>query len=776
MLVDNNNCPHHPSKNTKNLKETLPNESRKLAAIMFTDIKDFSKKMQSDEVATIRLLGIHNEMMMIAIAKHRGYVIKTIGDAFLVSFESVIGATQCAIEAQQSFYQYNQSKPASEKITVRIGVHLGDVFVRDNDVFGDGVNIASRIQSIAEPGGVSISGSVYDQVKNKLDIHVINLGVPQLKNIKEAIKVYQVIIIPTDNARGKLATRMYVAKTVLKRKRTQRLLAMSTIGLALLIVAVWFILHKPFLSVTDKTIAVLPFLNIGDPENEYYADGVTEDITTQLSKISNLLVITRASSFAYKASKLSDSVIARDLGVRFLLKGSLQLTHTNLKLTTTLTDVSKNEVVWEKSYDQPRSGIFSIEDQIINTIGDFFELDYSNVLQQSRTLSAEAFESYLRGLYHARKLKKDDNALAMRSFSESIAKDSLFVKAIVSLADAQEYHYEQGWEQSSQLLVEAEKNCEKALRLDPANAHPLAVLGTIIKLRGDAREAVVLYQKALDKDPNNPLALTRLAEMHLFYLNDPATAINLFNKLKVIEPGDWAINANLGIGYAQLKNYPEAIHAFQKSIQLNSHQAISWSNLGYAYERIALFDSAVQCYLTALQKDPTDPLSYESLVSVLLVNKNNFLAESVLTSGIRLMQNNHMVLYDLGLTYFIGERYKAAEQTFREGLQLVERKILKNPSVSDNFAYQGLFHARLGNAADAVTSAAQALKLDSTNNEILIKVARIYAALGNKEKMLTWFQRAKAMSAEYDAAYLATAIDFEKFRNDPDLLLMAKQE
>lgn len=263
--------------NKEPLKESRPNAqegTRKLAAIMFTDIKDFSKKMQKNEAATMRMLNLHNEMMNDAVNRNGGSIIKTIGDAYLVSFDSVVSATLCAVEAQQAFYQHNTKVHSDdERIDVRIGVHLGDIIVKDKDVFGDGVNIASRIQSIAEVGGVNISDSVYQQVRNKISIRVLNLGVPQLKGIEQRIRVYQVIVVPTDKSRGKIASEIFVLRTILKRKKTRRFLGIGFVSTVVVVLA-WIYLLAP--APPPNSLAILPFKNLGDPANEYIADGFSQ--------------------------------------------------------------------------------------------------------------------------------------------------------------------------------------------------------------------------------------------------------------------------------------------------------------------------------------------------------------------------------------------------------------------------------------------------------------------------------------------------------------------
>jgi adenylate cyclase len=217
---------------------------RRLAAIMFTDIKDFSKKMQRNEAATMRMLRDHNRLMTEYITKFDGKVIEKIGDAFLAQFESAVNATRCAIEIQRMVHSRNTGTSDEEKIIIRVGIHIGDVMIEENDVFGDGVNIASRIQSLAEPGGINISGSVYEQVKNSLNLRVIRLGVPQLKNVKDPVKVYQVLVLPGEKEQKRLSGNLLVAKTYLRRKRTQRVAGLVSVVLFGIVIS-WSYLFAP---------------------------------------------------------------------------------------------------------------------------------------------------------------------------------------------------------------------------------------------------------------------------------------------------------------------------------------------------------------------------------------------------------------------------------------------------------------------------------------------------------------------------------------------------
>ena len=314
------------------ISNTASVENRRLAAIMFTDIVGFSRQMGVDEARTLRLLAVHNQVIEQAIAAHHGHVIKTFGDAFLVDFPSVVHAVQCAQHVQAQFRAHNVEQEPTEQIHVRIGIHLGDIVVQPNgDVLGDGVNIASRLQTLAEPDTICISHKVYEEVEKKLPLGaVVSLGRPRLKNITERFPVYLLLPELPQSLRHRLQVQQ------LKLSRRVGIAHRAVAGGLLLagaILLVWYfsLSSAPLpstqaLPLPDKpSIVVLPFDNMSkDPEQEYFSDGITEDITSDLSRISSLFVIARNSAFTYKGKAVKVQDVSREMGVRYVLEGSVR--------------------------------------------------------------------------------------------------------------------------------------------------------------------------------------------------------------------------------------------------------------------------------------------------------------------------------------------------------------------------------------------------------------------------------------------------------------------
>jgi adenylate cyclase len=362
---------------------TKPAETRRLAAIMFTDIVGFSRQMGSDEARMLRLLEIHNRIIQQAVSVHHGAVIKTVGDAFLVDFPSVVHAVQCAQYIQAQLRTHNHGKEPTEQIHIRIGIHLGDIVQKDGDVFGDGVNIASRLQSLAEPDTICISQKVYEEVAKKLDLGtVVSLGKPTLKNITERFPVYALLPQAPTGVRGVLQGQRW--KFTQWRRPAQ--IAVAAVVVVWAGVVTYRLLvppppagqpervaptsPQPALPLPDKpSIVVLPFANMSnDPEQDYFSNGITDVLTSDLSRISNLFVIARNTAFTYKGKAVNVQDIGKELGVRYGLEGSVQRAGEQVRIVVQLIDSATGGHLWSQRYDRPLQDIFALQDEIVQKI------------------------------------------------------------------------------------------------------------------------------------------------------------------------------------------------------------------------------------------------------------------------------------------------------------------------------------------------------------------------------------------------------------------------
>src|SRR3989442_3677573 len=428
-------------------------ENRRLAAIMFTDIVGFSRQMGADEARTLRLLAVHNDVIHQAVAVHHGTVIKTVGDGFLVDFPSVVHAVQCAQQIQTQFRVRNEDKERTDQIHVRIGIHLGDIVQQDGDVFGDGVNVASRLQGLAEPDTICISQVVYQEVSKRLDLGtVVSLGKPKLKNIAQRFGVYLLLSEPPQGLRQRLQVqRLKLSGRV---HPAHRLMVVGLLLIAATLGVVQYFVRplstqdsalrtRAALPLPDKpSIIVLPFTNMSnDPEQEYFSDGITEDITGDLSKISSLFVIARNSAFTYKGRAVKVQDVSREMGVRYDLEGSVRKADNQVRITAQLIDATTGEHLWAERYDRPLKEIFALQDEIVQKIVTTLKLQLTlweqGVLVRKTTDNLEAYDSYLRGLESliraGLETKKEANGQARQMFERALELDPRYAGAYAGL-------------------------------------------------------------------------------------------------------------------------------------------------------------------------------------------------------------------------------------------------------------------------------------------------------------------------------------------------------
>ena len=349
---------------------------RRLTAILNADVEGYSRLIQANEETTIRTLTAFREAMTTLIQEYRGRVVDSPGDNLLAEFVSVVDAVQCAVEIQRELAKRNVELPAENRMAFRIGVNLGDVVVEDGRIYGEGVNIAARLESLCEEGGVCISGAAFEHVENKLDVKFEDLGNHEVKNITKPVRVYR-MLFHSDAA----AHRVVKAKKVIQKKWRHAAMAIAVILLVGLAAGIWqFYTRRPSIEpasvdemaypLPDKpSIAVLPFANLSnDPQQEYLSDGITENIITDLSKVQNLFVIARNSTFTYKGKDVTIRRVAEDLGVRFVLEGSVQKLEDRIRITAQLIDAIKGTHLWAERYDHKLKDIFAVQDKITKNI------------------------------------------------------------------------------------------------------------------------------------------------------------------------------------------------------------------------------------------------------------------------------------------------------------------------------------------------------------------------------------------------------------------------
>ncbi len=553
---------------------------RRLAAIMFTDIVGFSRQMSADESRTLRLLALHNDIIHQAVTAHHGTVIKTIGDAFLVDFPSVVHAVQCAQQIQAQFKTHNAEKEPPEHIHVRIGIHSGDIVQQHGDVFGDGVNVASRLQGLAEPDTICISHVVYNEVAAKLTLGaVVPLGRPSLKNIAQRQPVYLLLAQPPKGLRQRLQVqRLKLSRRV---RPAHRLVLMGVLFLAVTTLVVRYLLPLPShtqslppgpqsLPLPDKpSIVIPPFVNMSDdPKQDYFSDGITEVLTSDLSRLSSLFVIARNTAFTYKGKAVNVHAIGKELGVRYVLEGSVQRAQEQVRIVVQLVDATTDAHLWAERFDRPLKDIFALQDEIVQKIVTTLNLQLTLWEQGSvvrkHTDNPETYDSFLRGLQSLWRFAKDTNVQARQLFERALALDPQYAAVYAPLGATYFFAWLYQWSQDSQGLERAIELEQKAIALDdslPA-AHQLLGLFYLFKKQHD--RAIAEEERTLALDPNSALGYAQMG-LILTYAGRPQEALGWVEKALRLNPhapvGDLAC---LGFALHSVGRDEEAIVTLKK--------------------------------------------------------------------------------------------------------------------------------------------------------------------------------------------------------------------
>ena len=547
-----------------------PDSSRKLRAILAADVAGYSRLMQDDDQATVAMLETCRDVFRERLQAHRGRVVDMAGDSVLAVFEAATEAVKAAFEIQDELTKRNDVLPDSRRMRFRIGLDLGEVIERpDGTVYGDGVNIAARVQSIGEPGGVSVSGTVYDQVKNRLQAVFDSIGEQTVKNITEPIRVYRV---------------RFPAEQPTHQVRSGPSLMPSTSSKPLP-VGPSFALQLP-----DKpAIAVLPFLNMSDdPQQEYFSDGMTEDVITSLSKLSGLFVIARNSAFTYKGHAVKPQQVNQELGVGYVLEGSVRKAGNQVRVTAQLIDATTGYHLWAESYDGALKDVFALQDritqQIVAALAPKLTAREQTRSARQETNSIEAYDQLLRGVALFYEYRKEPNAMARQMFERAIALDPDYAKAYVWLSWAYFIDWDFQWTEGPAALDRSHEAARKAVALDDSLALAHTVLGWNSLWKKQHDVAIAELERAVSLDPNSEWAFGFLAEA-LNYAGRPDEAIGFAKKAMRLDPSypPW-LAFHLAESYCLLRRYDEAIAALQDALRRNPDfsPARRWLAIVYA--------------------------------------------------------------------------------------------------------------------------------------------------------------------------------------------------
>ncbi|MGA7924183.1 MAG: tetratricopeptide repeat protein [Thermoplasmata archaeon] len=612
---------------------------RRLAAIMFTDLVGYSAMAQADETAALAVLERHNRLIRPNFEKFRGREIKTVGDAFLVEFESALDAVRSALEIQRSLAEYNTSSTDSWKIRVRIGIHVGDVVEVDGDVLGDAVNIASRIQSVADPGGISITQQVYDQVQNKIPTQFMKLPPVALKNIRLPMNVYKVAS-PADSGR---AVGQVTARS------------------------------------NDRHLAVLPLTNISpDPNDGYFADGLTEELISQLSQVRDLSVIARTSVAPYKLAPKSIPEVGAELGVDTVLEGSVRKAGKRIRITLQLIDVGTQRHIWASNYDRDIDDVFAVQTDIAERTAQALRLELSRSDQRGAaripTANPAAYDQYLRGLVAGSDPMGKGYAEAVRSFDEAVQ--------CFRTATELDPGFSEAYAAWANLLVtvagetvamrdvmpQARELAARALALDPesSDAHS-ALANTIFQFDQDWERAEAEFNRAISLNPSNVTAHRFLALL-LMALERFDEAKEISRRTIRLDPGG-AHGSTLAWIELESGNFDTAIERAEHEVRDNPSYLGPHTYLGMCYLKVGRRDDALHQADTPLGGADDSHRFDFALLNAMLGRPT--LAREVLKEVEQGEAKSYTSATHLAMVYAtLGEKSKALdllEKDFREG-------------------------------------------------------------------------------------------------------------
>jgi len=539
---------------------------RKLTAILSADVKGYSRLMGADEEATVRTLQAYKEVMASSIQHHRGRVVGTAGDSVLAEFASVVDTVQCAVEIQQVLRAKNAMLSETRRMEFRIGINLGDVIEEGDTIYGDGVNIAARLEGLAEPGGICISESAYQQIENKLPLRYDYLGEHEVKNIAKPVRVYKAQIESEAVARKPLE----VASK-----------------------------EKMAFPLPDKpSIAVLPFVNMSrDPEQEYFSDGITEEIITVLSKVPNLFVIAHHSTFTYKGKPVTVKQVSEELGVRYVVEGSVQKSGDKVRITAQLIDALSGHHLWAERYDRDLKDIFALQDEITMKVITALQVELTAGEMAGRiakgTRNLDAFIKYMVASELFNRLTKEGNAQARKILEEAIALDPEYSRLYMGLAITHIYDVWFGKTESpEQSLARAFELAQKAISLDDSNAAAYSVLGQVYGMKRQLDNAIAECERAVSLDPNSAENLMRLGTV-LNYAGRTGEAIPYLQNAIRLNPLPTAnYFVMLAFAYRESGQYEKAIEAAKKALQREPNTQSPYIHMTISYIRLGREEEA----------------------------------------------------------------------------------------------------------------------------------------------------------------------------------------
>ncbi len=638
----------------------MPGQSRQLAAIMFTDIVGYTALMGDDEQKAFDLLNKNRELQKPLIEKYGGRWIKELGDGVMASFSTATDAVQCSIAIQQSCNTISNLK-------LRIGIHLGDVVFENDDVFGDGVNIAARIQAIAPVGGIYISEAVYNNISNKKEINTKFVRAEILKNVKEPIKIYEIsLAAASGQTKGENRNLNKIANRIWG--KSFRSIMYWIFPALILIIGLVIFFNKEKLvpeNIVIPALAVLPFSNeSGNPDIEYLSDGMTEMLISNLSQLPNLKVKARTSVFRYKGKEVSVQQIGRELKVKAILSGRVVQRGQDLLLSLWLVDTDTEENVWSKQYNRKMSDLITLQSEIAKDVADNLKIKLSGAdeqqLNKQYTADVEAYQLDLKGRFFWNRRTEEGLRKGIEYFEQAMSRDPGYSLAYVGLADSYNLLGFYGFLPPKEAFPKAKAAARQALALNEklAEAHN-SLAYAVLYYDWDFMTAEKEFTRAIELNPKYPIA-------HQWYGNLlTATgrweeAIQEFKRAQELDPLSLVITAVPAWTYYYARQYDRGVEPCLKAIEMDENFALAHDWLGQVYERKGMYEKAIAAFKKGLTILSNDPETAALLAHAYAVSGNKREAQVILDDLLEHLSQRYVSPYHIATVYVgLGNKVRA---------------------------------------------------------------------------------------------------------------------
>jgi len=573
------------------------NQERRLAAILIADVVGYSRLMSEQEETTLINLTDRLQLFERTIKNHGGRVFGSAGDSVIAEFPSPVEAVRCSVVVQRNLQQKNDKIPEDKRMQFRIGINLGDVIVKNDNLYGDGVNVAARLETMANPGGICISGSVYDQVEGKLSLEFEYLGEQNVKNISRPLRTYNIRLKQVEPT---------VASPVINRREWSIWLGSAVlIGITIIGAIHWFrfgfnsneTLEAP--SVVNRTfIAVLPFRNLsGNPEKEYFSDGLTEDIIAALGRFSSLSVIGREGSFQYKNKSVDPRKIGRDLGVNYLLSGSIRGDQDKLQVSASLIDAARGILLWSERFSENIEDLFILQKNITRRVVGSLAIKVNQIERQraftKTTSNLEAYDYLLRGSHFFYKSTRTDNIKAAEYFQKALELDKNYALAYAMLGWTQYESVASGWTQfAGESLSLAEEFAQKGLNLDKENSECHKLLGLVNLHHRNYEKGIKELHKALDINPSDPESYAILGSIFAWAGRSDEAIKGIKSAFRLSSNPRYRSYQHLGLAYYLKGEYEAAIETLIDRPADQYQKFIPFAILAASYGQLDKVDEA----------------------------------------------------------------------------------------------------------------------------------------------------------------------------------------